>query len=512
MKNTPNRANSGVSSNPWNQTHNYLDGLIACELQDNVFTDVDGFLKFFNHISIDQEIYTTRSTMTEFEAWMECTNKSTIKFEMKGRHWFNLLSNLAQHPSRFFYGSGDYPLGDAHHEAVRKCDIFLSRTLSDEEDQMAINPPANNRVKDENMVKHSWKHVLVPGEFKYNSREDCSQRILIQLAGYVREVYGAQPGRMFVHAFTVCGSIVRFWLFDRASVSISKAYNILEKPNKSLLVRALLGYTMMSAGQLGFDERYKDVSFEPFITSKNTPLPTYFHLGTNHFRLNKLMYSAPSIISRGTLCWEAKHEVTGATCVVKDAWKSKSRPSEAEFWNTAKQKGVLSCMKIVAYEDAEEVSWDESNINNLRRNLNPTTAKLFLGPNNVAPVFNHSITQSRKPSAEMQSAPLEDNIFTAPQRDAIPMVSSGRKRKLLATDPPYPISKRSNVIDINTNDRDRTHHYLITGNLGNQLRDDTPARQLLEALRDAIKCTPSYPFFFIYSPTDINIYRPQVLI
>ena len=199
--------------------------------------------------------------MAEFDDWMACINlqsmgwsEAATKFETRGMRFLRLICDLAQHSSRTYYGN--YPLDDAHHNAKLKCDGFISQKLSDEEHQIAINPLADVTKR----VVHSWRDVLVPREFKYNSREDCSQRTVTQLAGYVREVFGAQPGRMFVHAFTVCGSIVRFWFFDRACVSISKAYNIQEESNKFLLVRAFLGYTMMSAVQLGFNDRYKDAS------------------------------------------------------------------------------------------------------------------------------------------------------------------------------------------------------------------------------------------------------------
>ncbi|RPB27291.1 hypothetical protein L211DRAFT_775225, partial [Terfezia boudieri ATCC MYA-4762] len=77
---------------------------------------------------------------------------------------------------------------------------------------------------------------------------------IVQLAAYVREVFGAQFTRRFVHAFTICGSFVRCYLFDRAGVSISERINIRKNHRtEELFIRILQSYASMDPTQLGFD-------------------------------------------------------------------------------------------------------------------------------------------------------------------------------------------------------------------------------------------------------------------
>jgi hypothetical protein len=64
--------------------------------------------------------------------------------------------------------------------------------------------------------EHDWSNVLVIGERKQNPDEDRSIKTLVQLAGYRREVFGSQPERRFVPGFTICGSLMRLWVFDRS--------------------------------------------------------------------------------------------------------------------------------------------------------------------------------------------------------------------------------------------------------------------------------------------------------
>ena len=77
---------------------------------------------------------------------------------------------------------------------------------------------------------------------------------MIQLGSYVREVFGVQPTRLFVHAFSVYGYSARLWMFDRAGVSASKVMDLSEEVDQKHFICALFGYINMSPSQLGFDE------------------------------------------------------------------------------------------------------------------------------------------------------------------------------------------------------------------------------------------------------------------
>ncbi|CAH0051591.1 unnamed protein product [Clonostachys solani] len=51
--------------------------------------------------------------------------------------------------------------------------------------------------------------------YYYNPKADTASIAWIDLVRYVREVFGAQENRRFVLGFTLCGSLMRVWEFDR---------------------------------------------------------------------------------------------------------------------------------------------------------------------------------------------------------------------------------------------------------------------------------------------------------
>ena len=134
-------------------------------------------------------------TSSTFDEWLKHAKSTDNKaFEKHGVKWFQKFNQRIDDlglnaAGRIYYGSGDTHLKHAYHGAQRKLDICLSGKLE------------ASHAKSE----HSWKDVLVLGEFKSNSNQDVGKCLILQLARYVREAFCVQPGRRFVHAFTVCG-------------------------------------------------------------------------------------------------------------------------------------------------------------------------------------------------------------------------------------------------------------------------------------------------------------------
>lgn len=174
--------------------------------------------------------------------------------------------------------------------------------------------------------------------------------------------------------------------------------------------------------------------------------------------------------------------------MIKGAWGSASRAFEASFWGFATEKKVYGCMDVVDFEDATaEASW-ELNERNLRRYLTLTGAKLYRGLGRIE-LPEYTTTSGFKPNPE--SATQEDTLSTTSSK-------SGRKRPASASDADTisQAPKKHKATDVIATDvRDRTHGYLVTSKAVVPLGSSTPARQLMEAIRDAIKCTPSYPFY-----------------
>ncbi|OBT60376.1 hypothetical protein VE03_10225, partial [Pseudogymnoascus sp. 23342-1-I1] len=89
------------------------------------------------------------------------------------------------------------------------------------------------------------------GEHKQNPDEDRSTKTLVQLAGYSREVFGSQPDRRFVPGFTICGSVMRLWVFDRSGPYSSEKFDIHKELEQ--IIQIIAGYTLMMDAELGLN-------------------------------------------------------------------------------------------------------------------------------------------------------------------------------------------------------------------------------------------------------------------
>jgi len=70
------------------------------------------------------------------------------------------------------------------------------------------------------------QQIVVLGELKSNWEADKASIAWIDLAMYVKEVLAAQDTRRFVLGFTLCGSRMRIWEFDRLWGIASEQFDI----------------------------------------------------------------------------------------------------------------------------------------------------------------------------------------------------------------------------------------------------------------------------------------------
>jgi hypothetical protein len=76
--------------------------------------------------------------------------------------------------------------------------------------------------------KCCWLQILIPGELKSNLSADIASKAWLDLGRYAREVLAAQDSRRFVLGFTLCGSLMRLWEFDRLGGIASKQFDVNE--------------------------------------------------------------------------------------------------------------------------------------------------------------------------------------------------------------------------------------------------------------------------------------------
>ncbi|KAH7306159.1 hypothetical protein BKA65DRAFT_485858 [Rhexocercosporidium sp. MPI-PUGE-AT-0058] len=188
---TPLRSSS-ASQRGIKQTHDEIDQRILEELASRVYYNVGGFYERYfeekswtNNASDIYERSKAQYTEGRWSGWPEPSIQSLFfKWFMKFQD--TILGGLR----RRYHTSANKVLRGS--EADRKLEIFLT--------------PADAALSN---GEHDWHNVLVIGEHKQNPDEDRSAKILVQLAGYTREVFGSQPERRFVPGFTICGSLIR---------------------------------------------------------------------------------------------------------------------------------------------------------------------------------------------------------------------------------------------------------------------------------------------------------------
>ncbi|KAK1142575.1 hypothetical protein N8T08_007551 [Aspergillus melleus] len=254
--------------------------------------------------------------------------------------------------------------------ADRKLDIGIMRS-SDRRDQ-----------------KHHWSHILVLGELKSNPKEDSASKTWRDLGRYAREVLTTQDTRRFALGFTLCGSNMRLWEFDRVGAIASLPFDI----NKDGLrfVSIMLAFLQMNDEELGYD---------PSIMS-NSDGKKFIEIirdgQSERLILDSLMKRAPCVAGRATTCWRAHREgdETSAPLVIKDSWQYPERGEEGQLLHEATEKGVVNVARYY-YHETVLVNGNADNIyNNVRRGLDVTQSTNYK-PARAPPTASDTIDDSR---------------------------------------------------------------------------------------------------------------------
>ncbi|KAJ5544154.1 hypothetical protein N7494_005433 [Penicillium frequentans] len=200
-------------------------------------------------------------------------------------------------------------------------------------------------VSDANAGKNTrcqCSQILVPGELKSNPAADTASKAWLDLGRYAREVLAAQDTRRFVLGFTICGSFMRLWAFDRLGGVASERFDINEDGLQ--FVSTVLGFLWMSEEQCGFDPTIITENGERFIEIQQNGR-------TERLVLESLMNRAPCIAGRATTCWKAHREADpGIPLVVKDSWQYTERDEEGELLQEATDQGVVNVARYYHHE------------------------------------------------------------------------------------------------------------------------------------------------------------------
>ncbi|KAH9204398.1 hypothetical protein DL95DRAFT_529276 [Leptodontidium sp. 2 PMI_412] len=346
---TPLRSSS-ASQSGIEQTHDEVDQRILEELTGRVYYDVEGFYERY----FERKTWSNKAgdicekSMAQYAdgRWSRwpVPSRQVPFFEWLMKFQDTVLSGLR----RRYYTSANKVLRGS--EADRKLDIFLT--------------PADAALPD---GEHDWSNVLVIGEHKQNPDEDGSAKTLVQLAGYAREVFGSQPERRFVPGFTICGSMMRLWIFDRSGPYNSEKFDIHKEPER--FVKVLAGYAMMSDAELGLNTFIKRDGNGKYIVTRGVRISLE----------DKPIASTKAIVCRGTTCYRGrKSDSTEWEYVVKFAWPSDKRQREGELLKLAKERGVTG---IAVWFNHEQITIDGDldSISHFRRDMKFGTPRKLSG-------------------------------------------------------------------------------------------------------------------------------------
>ncbi|KAI0903609.1 hypothetical protein F4823DRAFT_267708 [Ustulina deusta] len=303
-----------------------------------------------------------------------------------------------------------------------------------------------------------WSQILVPGELKTNRSADIASESWLDLGRYAREVLAAQDTRRFVLGFTICGSFMRVWEFDRLGGIASEPFNMNE--DGLLFVSTILGFLWMSEEELGFDPTIRTANGQRFIEIERNG-------STERLVIDKVMRRARCIAGRATTCWKAHREEEPRTpFVIKDSWQYLERDDEGELLREATSRDVVNVARYY-YHGTIRVRGNSDIRHGVRKGLDITEASNYRpGRSILSPSTSASATRKGRSS------------------------KAGLKRSSSQTGAVLPPSKRPCLVSPmkagSSASPNRVHRRVILRDYGKPIYEASSRAALLSALEGCI--------------------------
>jgi hypothetical protein len=310
-----------------------------------------------------------------------------------------------------------------------------------------------------------WSHVLVPGELKSNPSADKASKAWLDLGRYAREVFAAQDtqdNRRFVLGFTICGSLMRLWEFDRLGAIASEHFDINEDGLQ--FVSTVLGFLWMSKEELGFDPTIMTESDERFVEIERNG-------STERLIIDEVMQRARCISGRATTCWKVHREGYPQTpLVIKDSWQYTERDEEGELLQDATDKGVVNVARYYHHGTVQVRGTEDDIRSNVRGGID------------VRRATNYRLERSMPPTRTITANASRKDRSTS---------TTGKKRSSSQTGAPLPSSKRSCSVSPTKAGSDalpnRVHRRVILRDYGEPIYKASSRAALLAALEGCIE-------------------------
>ncbi|OCK78451.1 hypothetical protein K432DRAFT_427264 [Lepidopterella palustris CBS 459.81] len=338
----------------------------------------------------------------------------------------------------------------------RKLDVGLAYNLS-------------NELEDSYRQSYDWSHILIPGELKSNQREDNYSSTWLDLVRYAREIFSAQVTRRFVLGFTLCGSIMRLWEFDRLGVVGSTPFDI-NKDGK-MFVSVILGYLWMSEEELGLDSTIVGDG------RRYTSIPRDGQ--TERLCLEGLIKQQRSVAGRATTCWKGfAEDMPDQRLVIKDSWEYEERLEEGLLLKEATEAGVENVARYYHHETVRIGGRVDDVLNNVRKGLSDTVGR---NPLQRRAAHTESVTS---PTTSGGSGPVRGRSRST-SRTLTRKRSSSSIQALMP--PPKRSCSDSPVKQDMQRRRNRVHRRLIMRDIGKVIYEASSASGILIGLLGGIK-------------------------
>ncbi|KAF4120787.1 Protein kinase domain [Geosmithia morbida] len=280
---------------------------------------------------------------------------------------------------------------------------------------------------------------------------------------------------------------MELWVFDRSGAYSSGPFNIHEKPDQ--FAGALVGYATMDGDERGLDTFIERTDRNRHFVL-NDPSGNILTI-----RLSRPIVRQKAIVCRGTTCY-----ATQDGQVAKFSWVSDKRTPEADLLKLAQERGVEGVPKLVAYDRI-------TSVRELRAGLAFPQRHRFRDEDSSFKDLPSTTGQKRRWPPESAS-----DGAAGSKRCRLSSQDSGRLQEINSG------LSIKNTPSLHTTDSElwenRVYSCLVVSPAGRVLSQFKTARELLEALRDAIKAHRS---LYIngdilhrdVSPNNIIITRPE---
>ncbi|KAH8707831.1 hypothetical protein BB8028_0002g05710 [Beauveria bassiana] len=317
--------------------------------------------------------------------------------------------------------------------------------------------------------RFEYKHVLVAGEHKRSFATADFKACMLQLTRHVRSIFADQPMRRFVHAFTIKATTMELWIYDRSGAYSSGEFDIHREPAK--LARALVAYATMADDAMGLDLSIEWKKSHRYITVEDG------NGNDKRVELKGLLVRQRAVVCRGTTCFLTKQGVA------KFSWRSdKRQPSEVKHLKLAQEKDVEGVATLVGHREITSIAALRAGMDfssSTRHAFRATARDRSTGHNSLQGSESSGSSRKRKSS---------DNDPRPPTTRR----SNSRKSTLRQT---YDQSSKasgeakSSIYTPNREDpyENRILSCIVISPAGRVISDFSTIRELLEALRDAIR-------------------------